>query len=295
MGLFGGGYDKPGKGVDKNEPKKKGFFLFFDVLIHKFSKFIGANCLYSLVSILWAAILFVVGMFMLANTGIVTSLAAAMEGTGIGEADLQVILAIMFAVSVFVLWGSGPASAAYAYVNRCFTRGEPVWVASDGKDKFKENFKQGMIVVIIDLLVLVLGMNAVHFYYSLYAESGSILWMLLTYVMVLALIIYTMMHPYLYQMMVTFECKTGALYKNALIITLAKLPGNFFLLLFDAAVLFALFLFINPIAAALIIAVIGLCITRYPGEFYAARVIERSILKDMKKKQPKIEYIEEDA
>ena len=29
MGIFGGGYDKPGKGVDKNEPKKKGFFLFF--------------------------------------------------------------------------------------------------------------------------------------------------------------------------------------------------------------------------------------------------------------------------
>ena len=46
--------------------------------------------------------------------------------------------------------------------------------------------------------------------------------------------------------------------------------------------------------AALFIAVFGLCITRYPGEFYAARVIERSILKDMKEKQPKIEYIGEE-
>ncbi len=28
--FFGGGYDKPGKGVDKNEPKKrKAFFLVF--------------------------------------------------------------------------------------------------------------------------------------------------------------------------------------------------------------------------------------------------------------------------
>ena len=46
MGIFG--YNmKPGKGVDKNEPKKKGFFLFFDVLIHKFTKFLGANCLYN--------------------------------------------------------------------------------------------------------------------------------------------------------------------------------------------------------------------------------------------------------
>ena len=35
MGIFGGGYDKPGKGVDKNEPKKKGFFLFFDIDVYK--------------------------------------------------------------------------------------------------------------------------------------------------------------------------------------------------------------------------------------------------------------------
>lgn len=34
-----GGYDKPGKGVDKNEPKKKGFFLFFDIVIRKFTNF----------------------------------------------------------------------------------------------------------------------------------------------------------------------------------------------------------------------------------------------------------------
>ena len=38
MGIFGGGYDKPGKGVDKNEPKKKVFFLFFDIVIRKFTK-----------------------------------------------------------------------------------------------------------------------------------------------------------------------------------------------------------------------------------------------------------------
>ena len=37
MGIFGGGYDKPGKGADKNEPQKKGFFLFFDIVIGKFT------------------------------------------------------------------------------------------------------------------------------------------------------------------------------------------------------------------------------------------------------------------
>ena len=59
MGIFGGGYDKPGKGVYKNEPKKKGFFLFFDIVIRKFTKFLGANCLYAITSIIWIAILYI--------------------------------------------------------------------------------------------------------------------------------------------------------------------------------------------------------------------------------------------
>ena len=71
MGIFGGGYDKPGKGVDKNEPKKKGFFLFFDIVIRKFTKFLGANCLYAITSIIWIAILYIFGGIVLSSTHIV--------------------------------------------------------------------------------------------------------------------------------------------------------------------------------------------------------------------------------
>jgi uncharacterized membrane protein YesL len=206
----------------------------------------------------------------------------------------MVMLQIAFAFGIFSLWGSGPSSAAYAYINRCFTRSEPVWVVSDGKDKFKENFKQGMFVVLADAVILFFGLNAAHFYYSFYLTTQSIVWLLLTYVMVLVLIIYTMMHPYIYQLMITFECSIWTIYKNALLITLAKLPGNVFTLFVGTAVTVLLFTVLNPVAAALIIAVAGLCLIRYPAEFYAARVIERSILKGMKEKQPKIEYIGEE-
>ena len=165
---------------------------------------------------------------------------------------------------------------------------------SDGADKFKENFKQGMVVVLIDAVLLVFGLNAILFYHSLYVSTGSMLWMMLLYVMILVLVVYTMMHPYLYQIMVTFECGIGSLYKNALLITLAKLPGNFFTTLIGVLIYGALFTFVNPLAAAIIVVVIGLCVTCYPPQFYAARVIERSILKDMKEKQHKVEYIGEE-
>ena len=41
----------------------------------------------------------------------------------------------------------------------------------------------------------------------------------------------------------------------------------------------------------------GLCFTRYVTDFYAARVIEKTILSNMKKKdekEPVIEYLDED-
>lgn len=300
MGIFGGGYNKPGKGVDKNEPKKKGFFLFFEIIARKFTKFLGLNCLYSMVSIIWIAVLYIFGGIVFANTSIIQETADKLSYM-VQEVDMAQIqgsvavsLQALFAMGIFSLWGSGPATASYAYITRCFTRGEHAWVVSDGIDKFKENFGRGMIVLLTDAIILLLGMNAAYFYYALYASTGSILWMLLTYVTVLVFIIYTMMHPYLYQIMVTFSCSVGTLYKNALLIVIAKLPQNFLILAAEGAVIFVLFTMVNPIAAALITIVIGLCLTHFPGHFYAARVIERTILKDMKEKMPKIEYIEEE-
>lgn len=299
MGIFGGGYNKPGKGVDKNEPKKKGFFLFFEIVIRKFTKFLGLNCLYTMTSIIWIILLYLFGGIILANTNVVENTASQIASMtqGIDMAEIQgsvmVSLQAFFAIGIFSLWGSGPATASYAYITRCFTRGEHAWVVSDGIDKLKENFKKGMFVVIADAVVLVLGINAAYFYYGFYATTGSVLWMLLTYVTMLILLLYTMIHPYLYQIMVTFECSIGAMYKNALLMMIAKLPQSFLILVAEGAILFLLFTMVNPIAAALITIVVGLCVTHFPGQFYAARVIERSILKDMKKK-PEIEYIGEE-
>ncbi len=307
MGIFGGGYTAPGKGVDKNEPKKKGFFLFFDIIVHKFMKILGANCLYALTSILWLLILMFFGRIVVTGTGIaeamsnriisLNSLDSSFTAEEI-QGSVSVFLELLFAVGVFSLWGSGPASAAYAYINRCFTRGEHAWIVSDGKDKFKENFKQGMVVVLIDAVFLFFGLNAIYFYHSMYvnSQSAEFLWLILIYVLILAFVVYTMMHPYLYQIMVTFDCKIGALYKNALLISIAKLPVNLILTAVCSGIILLIFQFIsNPVISALLLLIFGLAFTCYPRDFYAARVIERSILKDMKAKQAKIEYIDDNT
>ena len=51
MGLFSGRYDKPGPGISKNAPKKKPFFLFWEIYGRKFWKLIIANLVYVLLCI----------------------------------------------------------------------------------------------------------------------------------------------------------------------------------------------------------------------------------------------------
>lgn len=294
MGLFGGGYDKPGKGVDKNAPKKKGFFLFWDVVFHKFTKFAGANTLYALTSIIWLMLLYIIAPVHASSVSEVGELLqnAQMDADSISQSLIFGLRAV-FAVSVFTLWGSGPSSAAYAYITRCFTTSTPVWVVSDGWDKFKENFKQSIIVVIVDAVVLILGMNAIYFYYNEYIVSGNLMWMTLCYIVCVALVIYTMMHIYIYQLMVTFEYKMGQLYKNALILALGKLPMNLLFIVISFGITAGLFFIVNPAVVILFLIILGLCITRYPMEFYATRVLEK-IIAEKEKKNPKITYIEEE-
>ena len=134
MGIFGGGYDKPGKGVDKNEPKKKGFFLFFDIVIRKFTKFLGANCLYAITSIIWIAILYIFGGIVLSSTHIVQNVSDTIISLGTEssaenvQGSIMILIQLAFSIGVFTFWGSGPATAAYSYITRCFTRGEHTWV-----------------------------------------------------------------------------------------------------------------------------------------------------------------------
>ena len=126
MGIFGGGYDKPGKGVDKNAPKKKGFFLFWDIIIQKFVKFIQLNSLYSLLSIIWiVALYFFAGFIIAGHPEFIEGISSQIQIDGAsGEDILQSLIfgfRAMFAVGVFLLWGSGPVSAAYSYIVRNYS------------------------------------------------------------------------------------------------------------------------------------------------------------------------------
>lgn len=296
MGFFGGGYDKPGKGIDKDAPKKKGFFLYWDIVFRKFWKLLGLNAMYALTSIIWIALVYTIAPF---NSVNLAPLAEILKEGGSADPNIIPLMVFgfraMFALAVLLLWGSGPVSASYAYILRCFTREEHAWIMSDGRDKFKENFKQAIVVSIVDIVVLLLGMNAVYFYFTLYSSTQSILWMLLCYVMVMLFIVYTMMHFYIYQLMVTFECSIVKLYKNAVIFALGKAPMNLLYIAITLLAVFFSFTLFSPAIAIIFLVILGPMITRFPIEFYAARTIAKSTVDAGSKKSAKIEYLEDNA
>lgn len=241
MGLFQANFNKPGKGVDENAPQKRSFFRFWEVFGRKSGKLMKLNLVYFL-------FLIPTLLLYLLLTGLITSPILSMDSvrgfigwiaeqyvdsTQTSAAEFAETLLITFdgflrvALTFLVasFWGMGPATAGATYIWRNFAREEHAWIWSDFKDAVKVNFIQSVAVFLIDTVVFVLFCTAIRVYGSMPGVGG-----ILQYVICLVALIYTLMHFYLYPMMVTFELSLKDLYKNALIFSLGKLPSNLFVL-----------------------------------------------------------------
>lgn len=243
-GFFGiGDFTKEGKGVDKNAPEKRSFFLFWELFFRKFSRLIKLNLLYIVSIIPTAIVVFIISGFV--SSAIIKDLSPVMaeffnaSGSAAPANEeymrlavyLDIIIRAIITVMFTVLWGMGPVTCGFTYILRNYARQEHAWMLSDFFEKTKSNFKQGIIVWLIDLVMFILLFNAYSFYSS---QTGII--SVIKYFIVSFIIIYTMMHFYIYQLMITFELTLKQLYRNSFILALGKLPRNILIL---AATVFA--------------------------------------------------------
>jgi len=286
MGFFGGGFTKEGPGVDKNAPKKKGIFLYIEIFIRKFWKIVQLNLLYTLFSIPMLVLLYFLAPV---STDFTARIVQSSGLDASAEAALQAGFRVMFALGILSLWGSGPASAGTAYIMRCFAREEHAWIWSDFWDKFKSNFKQASIVIIVDIVVLMLEINAMMFYFSIFKNTNDTMWLIITYMSFLLFVLYTFIHFYIYQIMVTFECTMVQLYRNALIFAFAKLPMNLLLMFFVCGFIFGLSLIVSPGVVIMLYATVGIIFSSFPIAFYASRSILKTLEKTLQNKPDKRE------
>lgn len=117
---------------------------------------------------------------------------------------------------------TGPSSAGAAYVMRNWARDQHAYLFSDFKDAFKSNWKQALGVSLITSLVPVVSCTGLSYYGRLFSSNALMIVPLI--VVLSAALVFVLMLPLLYPMMVGYELSFGNLLRNAALMSCARLP-----------------------------------------------------------------------
>ena len=271
-GIFGMfDFTKPGKGVEKDEPKKKGVARFWELAKRKLWSYVKLNFFY-LITCIPA---FVVVWLIL--TQILQQMANAQ-----GDA-LAAITFLAFVLSLFLVmcYGLSPFSAGYYYVLRNYVRENHSWVFADFYGKTKQNLKKSLIMYFIDLAFMILTLFSLRIYIIL-SISGMFAMQIMLIVYLIMLILYSVMTSYKWTMTVTFDLNLFQILKNSLLLvcgefkrTLIYLVATFFYL-----VLFYLLFRYFFVVALILFLLIGFSLFGLIQEMNVLPVIHKYLIPD---------------
>ncbi len=226
FGLFD--YNKPGKGVDANSPKKHPFFLFWELLWRKFSRLIVLNILYFICILpilsfgytqFYANLMDLIGV-------VSEDVALGPLPTLLTSIALSVPYPLFIALLVLSVVLYGPVTCGFTYMLRNFAREEHAWL-SDFFSRLKSNFKQGVAIGVLELLVYsVFILNLTMEPPADAAGAVGTVFTVAKYVSIFLAVIFTFMRHYFYTMIVTFHLTVWQIIKNAVIFAILGLFRN---------------------------------------------------------------------
>jgi len=284
FGLFD--YSAPGKGVDKNAPAKRPFFLFFELLWPKLGRLVFLNLIYFVILLpILTAVYYLFYNFTFSwLTGYDAGTLAQM---GLDPSNVQLPLlpaillgiarglpawlsAVLRAISVILY---GPASCGMAFMLRSFVLQEHVW-NSDFFDKLRQNFKQGLALGLIDIVLLCLFLFNIIFISN--SEIPAIL-VVAQYVSMALLAIYLFMRNYFFILTVTFHLTIFQLLKASSILSVAGLWRNFLVLIVNAA-LIILTVFLWPLAELVMMPLLVFSLMGFVSMFTCFPVVKKYMI-----------------
>lgn len=187
MALFGN-YDRPGKGVLKTPHEKRGFFKFWEVYGRHMWKLMGMNIVYF--AFLTPFFTMLILMFATLN-------------------ELWMLLGIPAAIL-------GPATAGMTRVVRNYSQERPTFMIHDFWVAFKKNFKQGMIMGLIDVAFVLWLIICIPFYQRA-AESNPVLKVPMVLSVAFA-VLFVLMHFYIYLMICSTNLTMKQIIKNSVLL-----------------------------------------------------------------------------
>lgn len=149
------------------------------------------------------------------------------------------IIYVIFCIPVVTF---GPATAAMTKVARNYSQERNAFVFGDFIDTFKKCFKQSFIMGIIDILFVAAFCVGIPTYYS-WAQQNSMIYIPLVLCISL-MILFFMMHFYIYLMIVSTNLKMKQILKNSLFLVSLGLKGSLFTFLVWIIVILVTFILI---------------------------------------------------
>lgn len=227
MGLFKH-YESSGVGISKYAPKKKGMALFFDLFFRKFGSITLLNLLFFIFCLPPYISLFLMSVMKNYNVLLV----------------LLIALFVVFAIFI------GPAMAGLTKVTRLFVIQKHTFVARDFFRGVRENFKNGVIVGILDTVIALSVYSGLKIYPYLVGLYDTKLFYIPMIITLSVGYVVFLMNFYIFLMMTATDLTLKNLLKNSFALAFAALKQNlistFFVIVF-VLFMFILFLYMPPL------------------------------------------------
>lgn len=298
-------YGKSGKGdFRKEDMPENRWELFWDTLRTRASALCRLNLMYAVV---WLPTMIVLLMSFMSGISNLNTILSAKDGTlkqaveesagqenALNYTDEQIAeIAQMNPVdflnsSIFstllilipCIAITGPATAGVAYVTRNWARDEHAFIWSDFKDAVKENWKQALPVSLLTAVMPLLVYMGWRFYGQLAATQTFMIVPQVLVVMVA--VIWSVCVTYIYPLMVTYTLKMKDLFRNGMLLGVARLPMSVGIRLLHCVPVLLGFLLCylwNPIYGGLIMfgyyLLFGFSLSRFVTASYTNAVFDR--------------------
>ena len=135
----------------------------------------------------------------------------------------------------------GPATVAMCQVMRKFTLEKPIFLFDEFFTAFKKNFKQGLIIGLIDIFFTIAFVFSFLHYYFLMSADMSLSNIALTSVTLASGAYILMMHFYIYPQIAALNLSLVQIIKNSFFLTVLGIKSNIVTLLVTIAVLTVMF------------------------------------------------------
>ena len=260
---------------NNKQRKKRSVFTYFELFFTKFSKLVQLNFVYTLciLPFILGITYFTCGFFYVPAEIINYSQLLTLLVYFAKSIPIYILLPLFLFSTVFF----GPLTAGLTFCVRNIVTRKPFWI-SDMFSRAKSNFKQGLILGIIDILVYF----SCILYFKMDIGEGANFYSVIKFVAIFIAIAYFIMRFYAYTMVVTFELSIKDILNNARLFLVLGFFKNLF------SVLIGLLVFISflstPVIDIFLFFALYFSLCRFSAVFCTYPIIEKYMLKPKKKK-----------